>query len=32
MDSCCHVIHEDTVAHLRYQIAGIRKVLDRHAQ
>ena len=26
MDFDCHVIHEDTVADLRWQIAGIRKV------
>lgn len=26
MDFCCHTIHEETVAELRYQIAGIRKV------
>ena len=25
MDYNCHTIHEDTVADLRYQIAGIRK-------
>jgi len=24
-DSGCHVIHEDTIAGLRYQIAGIRR-------
>ena len=26
MDRCCHVIHEDTISQLRWQIAGIRKV------
>ena len=26
MDWNCHTIHEDTIAELRYQIAGIRKV------
>ncbi len=25
MDTGCHVIHEDTIKWLRYQIAGIRK-------
>lgn len=25
MDRGCHVIHEDTVKELRYQIAGIRR-------
>ena len=25
-DSGCHVIHEDTIRDLRFQIAGIRKV------
>lgn len=25
MDVVCHVIHEDTIAQLRYQIGGIRK-------
>ena len=25
MDSCCHVIHEDYIKDLRYQIAGIMK-------
>ena len=26
MDFDCHVIHEDTIKQLRWQIAGIRKV------
>lgn len=26
MDSDCHVIHEDYIKDLRYQIAGIRRV------
>lgn len=26
MDSCCHVIHEDYIKDLRYQIAGIERV------
>lgn len=28
MDFNCHTIHEDTVADLRYQIAGIRRVKE----
>ena len=28
MDRDCHVIHEDTVKQLRWQIAGIRKVTE----
>ena len=28
MDSCCRVIHEDTIRGLRFQIAGIKKVVD----
>lgn len=26
MDVDCHVIHEDTIKQLRYQIAGIRRI------
>lgn len=29
MDSDCHVIHEDYIKDLRYQIAGIRKVVRK---
>lgn len=28
MDWDCRVIHEDTIAQLRYQIAGIRRVAE----
>lgn len=32
MDSNCHVIAEDTIAQLRYQIGGIRKVKEEEVR